>query len=52
MNPIILNHFQDYLNEHSFSKGTIRDYLRCVSNLDQLDHPAYEKNEASIEDVG
>ena len=34
MNPIILNHFQDYLNEHSFSKGTIRDYLRCVSNLD------------------
>ena len=34
MNPLILNHFQDYLNEHSFSKGTTIDYLRCVSSLD------------------
>ena len=34
MNPIILNRFLDYLNEHSFNKRTITDYLRCVSNLD------------------
>ena len=34
MNPIILNRFQDYLNGHSFKKGTIADSLRYVSNLD------------------
>ena len=34
MNPIILNRFQDYLNEHSFNKAALTDYLRCVSNLD------------------
>ena len=34
MNPIILKRFEDYLSEHSFNKGTITDYLRCISNLE------------------
>lgn len=42
MNPIILKRFEDYLNGHSFNKGTIIDYLRCISNLEDppnLDDP-------------
>lgn len=34
MNPTILIRFEDYLNGHSFSKGTITDYLRCISSLE------------------
>ncbi len=33
MDPIILNRFKNYLGSHSFSKGSITDYLRCVSSL-------------------
>ena len=45
MNPLILNHFRDYLNEQSFNKGTITDYLRCVSNLDD---PPNSKNPLAV----
>ena len=34
MNPIILKRFEDYMSGHSFNKGTIADYLRCISNLE------------------
>ena len=33
MEPVMLNRFRNYMVSQSFGKGAIRDYLRCVADL-------------------